>query len=294
MVSSTRVTAGVGSVVSGLTDFKDTSPNTATRDVTVFHGLINIVGLVLFLVSLLQRAGGNHDAGFWLFLIGYLVISVGAYIGGHVVFKYGYSVNFNAFSKGRRAKEFTAVMAADALPEATPTKAMLGSTAVVLVRRAGVARHRVQVGRQQLGLLQPPPGGPGERQIRRADAARLRVGREAVQPLAHPVLPPLVVRGQGEPGRQPGDHLKTRQLLAGAGAALLVIGVRRRGVLDHAVLLTDLPAWVDRLSVAAALGAGAAAVVVGVIAVLQPAQVGSYQPFGTSASASGGPHEPFG
>jgi nitrite reductase/ring-hydroxylating ferredoxin subunit/uncharacterized membrane protein len=130
--------AGVGSVVSGLTDFKDTSPDSATRDVTVVHGLINIVGLVFFLVSLLQRVGGSHDAGFWLFLIGYVVISVGSYIGGHMVFKYGYSVNFNAFSKGKRAKEFTAVMAADALPDATPTKAMLGSTAVLLVRRGEV------------------------------------------------------------------------------------------------------------------------------------------------------------
>jgi nitrite reductase/ring-hydroxylating ferredoxin subunit/uncharacterized membrane protein len=130
--------AGIGSVVSGLTDFKDTSPDSATRDVTVMHGLINIVGLVFFAISLVQRAGGEHDVGFWLFLIGYLVISVGAYIGGHVVFKYGYAVNVNAFSKGKRAKDFTAVMAADALPEATPTKAMLGSTAILLVRRGDV------------------------------------------------------------------------------------------------------------------------------------------------------------
>jgi nitrite reductase/ring-hydroxylating ferredoxin subunit/uncharacterized membrane protein len=130
--------AGVGSVVTGLTDFKDTSPDSTARDVTVFHGLINIVGLVFFFVSLLQRLGGSHDAGFWLFLVGYLVISVGSYIGGHVVFKYGYAVNANAFSRGKRAKEFTAVMAADALPEATPTKAMLGSTAVLLVRRGDV------------------------------------------------------------------------------------------------------------------------------------------------------------
>jgi nitrite reductase/ring-hydroxylating ferredoxin subunit/uncharacterized membrane protein len=130
--------SGVGSIITGLTDFKDTSPDSTTRDVTVFHGLINIVAVVFFAISLVQRVGGGHDIGVWLFLIGYLVISVGAYIGGHVVFKYGYAVNYNAFSKGKRAKEFTAVMSADALPEATPTKAMLGSTAVLLVRRGDV------------------------------------------------------------------------------------------------------------------------------------------------------------
>lgn len=130
--------AGVGSVVSGLTDFKDTSPDSSTRDVTVLHGLTNIVGLVFFLVSLLLRLGGDHDLAFWTFLVGYLVISTGGFIGGHVVFKSGYAVNANAFSRGKRAKEFTAVMAADALQEATPTKVTLGSTGVVLVRRGEV------------------------------------------------------------------------------------------------------------------------------------------------------------
>ena len=37
--------------------------------------------------------------------------SVGGYIGGHVVFKYGYMVNFNAFSRGKQAAEFTPVVA---------------------------------------------------------------------------------------------------------------------------------------------------------------------------------------
>jgi len=47
-------------------------------------------------------------------------------------------VNHNAFSRGRRAKEFTAVMAAAALPEGTPTKVEFGTTAVMLVRRGDV------------------------------------------------------------------------------------------------------------------------------------------------------------
>jgi nitrite reductase/ring-hydroxylating ferredoxin subunit/uncharacterized membrane protein len=130
--------AGLGSIVSGLTDFKDTSPDSTTRDVTVLHGLTNIVGVVLFGGSLLLRLGGGHDTGFWVFLVGYVVISVGSFIGGHVVFKYGYALNYNAFSKGKRAKEFTPVMAADELPEATPTKVSFGPTAVMLVRRGEV------------------------------------------------------------------------------------------------------------------------------------------------------------
>ena len=83
------------------------------------------------------RLGGAHDSGFWIFLIGYLVISVGAYIGGHVVFGYGYMVNRSAFARGKR-RRLHADPAAAELPEATPTKASFGATTLVLVRRGDV------------------------------------------------------------------------------------------------------------------------------------------------------------
>lgn len=130
--------SAVGSIITGLTDFKDTSSDSATRDVTTLHGLINTVGTGGFAASVFQRTAGNHDAGFWALLIGYTLISVGAYIGGHVVYKHGYSVNTNAFSRGKRAREFTPIMAAADLPEDTPTRATLGATAIMLVRRDDV------------------------------------------------------------------------------------------------------------------------------------------------------------
>jgi nitrite reductase/ring-hydroxylating ferredoxin subunit/uncharacterized membrane protein len=130
--------AGIGAILTGLTDFKDTSADTVTRDVTGLHGVINIVGLGGFAFSTMQRINGNHDAGFWGLLVGYAIISVGAYIGGHIVYKYGYTVNANAFSRGKRAKEFTPVLPVAELPENTPTKATFGSTAVLLVRRGDV------------------------------------------------------------------------------------------------------------------------------------------------------------
>jgi nitrite reductase/ring-hydroxylating ferredoxin subunit/uncharacterized membrane protein len=131
------VLAGVATIVTGLTDFKDTGTGNE-RNLAGLHGVINIVAVVMFFISLLQRFGGAHDAAFWVALVAYLVISVGAYIGGHVVFKYGYMVNHNAFARGRRAKEFTALMPAAELAEATPTKATFGTTALVVVRRGDV------------------------------------------------------------------------------------------------------------------------------------------------------------
>jgi len=130
--------AALGAILSGLTDYKDTSPNSAERDVTGLHGLVNIVATLVFTVSLVQRLNSAHDTAFWVLLIGYLIVTAGGYMGGHVVFKYGYMVNHNAFSRGKRAKEFTPVAAVADLPEATPTKVMFGTTAVMVVRRGDV------------------------------------------------------------------------------------------------------------------------------------------------------------
>jgi nitrite reductase/ring-hydroxylating ferredoxin subunit len=128
--------AAISAIATGLTDFKDTATGDE-RDVVGLHGLINIVATVLFIGSFFALLGGQEGdalAG-WLLLVGYGVVSIGAFIGGHVVFKYGYMVNHNAFSGGKKAKEFTAVMPATDLAEATPTKAMLSTTGLVLVRR---------------------------------------------------------------------------------------------------------------------------------------------------------------
>ena len=129
--------AGLGSILTGLTDFKDSTPSSSLRDVAGLHGIVNFVGMGAFSYSFMSRLNGAHDAAFWGLLVGYLVISVGSFVGGHVVFKYGYMVNYNAFTK-KRVKEFTAVLPASELAEATPTKASLGPVGIVLIRRGDV------------------------------------------------------------------------------------------------------------------------------------------------------------
>jgi nitrite reductase/ring-hydroxylating ferredoxin subunit/uncharacterized membrane protein len=129
--------AAIGAIVTGLTDYKDTATGDE-RNLAGMHGLINIVATIAFIVAFVAYLGPGGSLGPVLLIAGYLVVSVGAYIGGHVVFKYGYMVNHNAFPRARRAKEFTAVLAAGDLPDGTPTKASLGTTTLVLVRRGDV------------------------------------------------------------------------------------------------------------------------------------------------------------
>jgi nitrite reductase/ring-hydroxylating ferredoxin subunit len=126
--------AGLSAIVTGLTDFKDTATGDE-RHVVGLHGLINIVATVLFIGAFLSLLAEADLVAGWLIVIGYGMLGVGAFIGGHVVFKYGYMVNHNAFSSGKKAREFTAVLPAADLPEATPTKVMLGTTGLVVVRR---------------------------------------------------------------------------------------------------------------------------------------------------------------
>jgi nitrite reductase/ring-hydroxylating ferredoxin subunit len=129
--------SALSAVVTGLTDFKDTATGDE-RNVVGLHGEINIVATVLFIAAFGAAVVGASGAAAWLLVAGYLVLTVGAFIGGHVVYKYGYMVNYNAFVRGKRAKEFTAVLPVADLPEATPTRAALGATGLVLVRRGDV------------------------------------------------------------------------------------------------------------------------------------------------------------
>jgi nitrite reductase/ring-hydroxylating ferredoxin subunit/uncharacterized membrane protein len=123
-----------GTILAGLTDYKDTATGDE-RNVATLHGLVNIVATLFYTVAFFVRWSGGVAAGRWLSLIGFVLLASGAFIGGHLVFKYGYMVNHNAFSRGRRAKVFTPVMAVADLPDATPTKASLGPTGLVVVRR---------------------------------------------------------------------------------------------------------------------------------------------------------------
>jgi nitrite reductase/ring-hydroxylating ferredoxin subunit/uncharacterized membrane protein len=134
VVVAVTALSALSAVATGLTDFKDTAEGDE-RNVAILHGLVNILATVAYLASFGVRLGGAVDAGRWLSLAGALILAGGAYVGGHLVFKYAYMVNRNAFARGQRAKEFTPIIAAADVPESTPTKVMLGSTALVVVRK---------------------------------------------------------------------------------------------------------------------------------------------------------------
>ena len=130
----------LGSVVTGLADYTDVD-GTARMRATV-HATVMLISLVLFVVSLLMRGGNSADRSLptILVLLGFATISLGAAIGGDLVYLIGTNVNRHAW-RGAGAK-WLALDLGDLpdIPEGGPTKAKAGANTLILVR-AGETIH---------------------------------------------------------------------------------------------------------------------------------------------------------
>lgn len=122
------------SIATGLADYTDVD-GTARMRATV-HATVMLISLVLFVVSLVIRSGNPPDRTLatLLVLIGFATISVGAAIGGDLVYLIGTHVNRHAW-RGAGAK-WVALDLGDLpdIPEGGPTKAKAGANTLVLVR----------------------------------------------------------------------------------------------------------------------------------------------------------------
>jgi nitrite reductase/ring-hydroxylating ferredoxin subunit/uncharacterized membrane protein len=127
----------LAAAVTGAADYADTN-GTALHRATV-HSTLMIVALVLLLASLVLRAGAPTDrmVPVALSIIGFIIVTAGAYVGGEVVYVFGNMVSRHAFrgagTKWVRLEIGELTDLAD-LPEATPTKARAGINDLVLVR----------------------------------------------------------------------------------------------------------------------------------------------------------------
>jgi nitrite reductase/ring-hydroxylating ferredoxin subunit/uncharacterized membrane protein len=124
----------VAAAVTGLADYTDVDGTARTR--ATVHGVVMTISLVVFTISLLLRAGNPIDrtVPFVLLVIGYVVISTGAAIGGDLVYLIGTHVNRHAW-RGAGAK-WIALDLGDLpdIPEGGPTKVKAGINTLILVR----------------------------------------------------------------------------------------------------------------------------------------------------------------
>ena len=127
----------VVAAVSGGAAYVDTD-GTARNRATV-HSALMVVALVLLVVSAVLRLGAPADRTIPVVLgvVGLLVVTAGAYVGGDVVYALGNMVDRHAF-RGRGTKwialDIGPLTDLGQLREATPTKVRAGINDLVVVR----------------------------------------------------------------------------------------------------------------------------------------------------------------
>ncbi len=116
IVTGFGVLAALGAIGAGFMDWMDVDP--PEMAIGLVHGSVNTLATVLFAVSFFWRWAGGWAVGpdkFLLSLLAYLVITVGAYLGGTLVYRLGVMVNRNAYRRGPQS--FVSVMSLGDLPE---------------------------------------------------------------------------------------------------------------------------------------------------------------------------------
>jgi nitrite reductase/ring-hydroxylating ferredoxin subunit/uncharacterized membrane protein len=116
--------------VAGINDWQFT--NDKPKRVGALHALLNIAATGCYIGSWLQRRRGNRTDGIVTGLGGFFLSILGAYLGGHLVYKEKIGVDH---SPQELPSKFVAVMDDDDLPEGKLKKGDANGTPVVLVRR---------------------------------------------------------------------------------------------------------------------------------------------------------------
>lgn len=125
------------SALAGLADYSETDGRALTR--ATLHATLMTVGLVVLIISALLRSGAPVDrtAPIVLSIVGLLIVTAGAFVGGDVAYVFGNMVSRHAFrGPGTRWVRLETGDVTDlaTLPEATPTKMKAGANDLVVVR----------------------------------------------------------------------------------------------------------------------------------------------------------------
>jgi nitrite reductase/ring-hydroxylating ferredoxin subunit/uncharacterized membrane protein len=127
----------LAAAASGAADYADTDG--AARVRATVHSTLMVLALLILLFSLAIRATGPTDRTIpvALSIIGFLIVTAGAYVGGEVVYLFGNMVSRHAF-RGSGTKwvrlDTGDVTDLATLAAATPTRARAGANDLVLVR----------------------------------------------------------------------------------------------------------------------------------------------------------------
>ncbi|WP_433475746.1 Rieske 2Fe-2S domain-containing protein [Spirillospora sp. CA-142024] len=127
------VAAAVPTAVTGLNDWSDTMG--AESRVGLVHAAGNVTALGLYTASLVERIRGNRRRGKVLGFVGFGVLSLSAYLGGHLSFARGVNVNRTAWEHG--PEEWTPTLAEGDLADGDHRTVEAGGVQILLHRMSG-------------------------------------------------------------------------------------------------------------------------------------------------------------
>ncbi len=124
----------LGSAISGLTDWSETYGD--AKRIGLAHGLINLAATTLYAASFAFRQNGDKTAGQSCSLAGLVAATVGAYLGGGLVYRQRIGVTHADDSAPEKP---TRVLSSNELPEGAKRKVDAAGTAVMVARSGGRA-----------------------------------------------------------------------------------------------------------------------------------------------------------
>jgi nitrite reductase/ring-hydroxylating ferredoxin subunit/uncharacterized membrane protein len=133
ITASVGVAGALAAAAAGLADWMDIDP--PEKAIGAFHATVNVSATILFLISFFMRWGRHWQLGwatFVLALAGYLLVALGGYLGGALVFYKGVMVNRNAYRTG--PDDFRPALATRELAEGQLKRVWAEEQPVLLLR----------------------------------------------------------------------------------------------------------------------------------------------------------------
>ncbi|HLH73613.1 MAG TPA: Rieske 2Fe-2S domain-containing protein [Chloroflexota bacterium] len=123
----------VGAIAAGLAGLADYSEiEGESRRVGAVHGILNLLGIVGFALSMLRRMSRDRSGAIPLATLGYLATFVASDLGGMLVYHLGTEVSREAFITG--PEQFVPVLPSDQLREGELRQVNANGTSVLLTR----------------------------------------------------------------------------------------------------------------------------------------------------------------
>lgn len=125
--------SAIPTALAGLTDYSTITSRAVTTG--ALHGLLNVAGAALNLLSLKKRRDGHRETGVLLSSVALGLLTVSAWLGGELVYRH--RVGVNKQEPISKPKEWTPAIDERDLPEGQPKRVEVEGRPVLLYRQQG-------------------------------------------------------------------------------------------------------------------------------------------------------------